>query len=320
MSDKLFDITGKRVWVAGHTGMVGSALVRRLQREDCTILTADRTEINLLSLTGVYRWVAANKPDLILVAAGRVGGIQANAAQPVAFYNENTDIGSNIVNVAGLLKVSKLVYLGAPCIYPRDCTQPMREDDLMSGPLEPTNEAYAMAKLSTMALARFYRQQEGHDFINVIPTNLYGPGDSVDPTKTHVVPALIMKILQAKQDGGEIKIWGTGKPVRELMHVDDAADGILFAAENWSHQNPINIAGGETVSIKQLFEALAVVMDFSGGVSFEYANSDGMPRKQLDGRAMTVLGWKPRIALHNGLRETYEWIKRELERRKNVEG
>lgn len=317
MSDKLFDLTGKRVWVAGHRGMVGSALVRRLRREDCTVLTANREQINLLSLTGVYRWIEANKPDLIIVAAGRVGGIQANSKNPVGFFNENLAIGSNIINSAALLHTPKLVYLGAPCIYPRDCKQPMQEASLMTGKLEPTNEAYAMAKLSCMALARFYRQQEDRDFVTAIPTNLYGPGDSLDPEKNHVVPALIMKILAAKEKNESVSIWGDGSPVRQLMHVDDAADGIIHVAKNYSSEFPINIASGNTVTIEELFERLAAILGYLGPVAFDTSKPNGMPYKALNGSRLWS-NWMPKIELQQGLQETCAWVMAELERQNNA--
>jgi len=309
-----YDLTGKRVWVAGHRGMVGSALVRRLERENpAEILTATRSELNLLRQSDVKAWTADNKPDAIFLAAAKVGGIVANDTYPAQFLYENTMIASNIIHAAHEAKVEKLLFLGSSCIYPKMAPQPIEETSLLTGPLEPTNKWYAIAKISALMMCQAYRQQYGDDFISAMPTNLYGPGDNYHLENSHVIPALIRKAHNAKVAGDtNMEIWGTGKALREFMHVDDLADGLVYLMKNVSQSEHINIGFGSDISIRDLATLVMKVVGFEGGLVHDTSKPDGTPRKIMDDRVLKGLGWEPSISLENGLADAYNWFKKHL--------
>lgn len=303
-----FDLAGKRVWVAGHNGMVGQALVRRLQSVDCEILTIDKTDLDLRRQADVEAWMERNRPEAVFIAAARVGGIQANSARPGEFFYDNAAIATNIIHAAYLVGVAKLMFLGSACVYPRICEQPIPESAMMTGPLEPTNEGYAMAKLGAISMCAGYRRQYGCDFISVVPTNLYGPGDNLDPAASHVVPATLRKVVEAKARGEQVLVWGTGTPRREFLHVDDAADAMVFLMERYSSEQIINIGAGEDVSIRELTEMVCAILGHDGRLEYDTSKPDGMPRKQLDASRLLAMGWRPRIALEQGLRDTARWV------------
>ncbi len=298
----VFSLAGKRIWVAGHRGMVGSALVRRLQRDGHSVLTASRTELNLASQQAVDSWVAEQRPDVVVIAAARVGGIAANAARPVDFLEDNLLIQTNIMRASAALPVQKLLFLGSSCIYPRDAPQPMREEALLTGPLEPTNQWYAIAKIAGIMLAQAYRQQHGHDFISAMPTNLYGPGDNYDLETSHVIPALIRKAVAAQSSAAEVMtVWGSGAPLREFMHVDDLADALVFLLEHYSEAPHINIGTGHEISIADVARLIARAAGFTGRLEFDSSRPDGSPRKLMDSSRLSAMGWQPRIALDTGV-------------------
>ncbi len=307
-----FDLTGKRVWVAGHRGMVGQALVRRLAAIDCQVLTVEKAVLDLRRQAEVEAWMAAERPDAVFIAAARVGGIQANASRPGEFFYDNLSIASNIIHGAYLTRVAKLMFLGSACVYPRLCDQPMAESALMTGPLEPTNEGYAMAKLGAIAMCAGYRRQYGCDFVSVIPTNLYGPGDNLDPAASHVVPATIRKVVEAKRTGGSVVVWGTGSPRREFLYVDDAADAMVFLMQAYSSDQVINIGAGEDVSIRELTEMVCDIVGHDAPLVFDTDKPDGMPRKQLEASRLLAMGWRPKISLTTGLKATYDWVREVL--------
>jgi GDP-L-fucose synthase len=297
-----FDLAGKRVWVAGHRGMVGSALVRRLASEDCEILTASRAELDLTRQQAVEDWAAAHRPQVVVLAAARVGGIAANAARPLDFLLDNLVIETNVLKAAADAGVEKLLFLGSSCIYPKFAPQPINEDALLTGPLEPTNEWYAVAKIAGIKLAQAYRAQEGRDFISAMPTNLYGPGDNYDLESSHVIPALLRKAVEARDAGAEtLTVWGSGTPRREFMHVDDLADALVFVLRNYSDASHINIGVGDDVTIAELAQTVADVVGFGGRLAFDTSRPDGTPRKLMDSGRLTALGWRPRIGLREGL-------------------
>jgi GDP-L-fucose synthase len=305
---KPYDLAGKRVWVAGHRGMVGSALVRRLQSEYCDVLVADRAQADLRRQDEVERWMTAEKPDAVFVAAATVGGIVANDSRPADFVYDNLAIEMNVIEAARRVGVTKLLFLGSSCIYPRLADQPMSEDALLTGPLEPTNQWYAIAKIAGIMLCRAYRRQYGSDFISAMPTNLYGPADNFDLESSHVVPALIAKAHAVKLAGrGEIVVWGSGKPLRELMYVDDLADALVFLMKNYSGEDHVNIGVGEDISIRTLAETIARVVGVESRLKFDPSRPDGAPRKLLDSGRLRALGWRPKMALQDGLQTTYRW-------------
>ena len=314
-AQKVYDLQGKRVWVAGHRGMVGSALVRRLETMDCQILTVDRSELDLRRQADVEQWVLGARPQAVFLAAALVGGIQANRIRPADFIYDNVSITTNVIHACHLANVEKLMFLGSSCIYPRLCEQPMRESDLMAGKLEPTNESYAIAKLAGISLCKSYRHQYGRDFVSVIPTNLYGPGDNFDPEASHVVPGLVRKLLTARQHKSDVvDIWGTGSPRREFLYVDDAADAMVFLMERYSDDDIINIGAGEDVSILELTRRMAAIVGFNGRFQCDTSKPDGMPRKQLDASRLLEMGWRPATALDHGLSKTVDWFEKVLER------
>jgi GDP-L-fucose synthase len=303
-----FHLAGRRVWVAGHRGMVGSALVRRLPRADCALLTVAREECDLRDQAAVARWLAEARPDVVVVAAARVGGILANAASPAAFLYDNLMIEANVIEAAYRIGVQKLLFLGSSCIYPRLAPQPIREEYLLDGPLEPTNQWYAVAKIAGIKLCQAYRRQYGCDFISAMPANLYGPGDNFDLLSGHVVPALIARMHAAKAAGAaEVEIWGTGRPRREFLHVDDLADACLHLLKVYSAEVPINVGCGADLSIAELAEKVRAVVGFKCRLHFDPGRPDGTPQKLLDVSRLSALGWRARISLDEGLADTYRW-------------
>jgi GDP-L-fucose synthase len=288
----MFEIAEKRVWVAGHRGMVGSALVRRLSLESCTILTASRDQVDLRRQADVESWMEAENPDVVFLAAAKVGGIQANSNFPAEFLYENMMIEANIIHAAYKANVQKLVFLGSTCIYPKLAAQPIIEDALLTGPLEPTNEWYAIAKIAGVKLCQAYRRQYGCDFIAAQPTNLYGPGDNYDLANSHVLPALMRKSHEAAASHSPIlSVWGSGTPLREFLHVDDLADAVVFLAKHYSGESHINIGSGEEISIRGLAKLLCEVTGFKGELLFDPSRPDGTPRKLCDVSKLRALGW-----------------------------
>ncbi len=307
-TEAVFPLAGKRVWVAGHRGMVGQALVRRLAAEDCELLTIDRADLDLRRQAETEAWVAANRPDVIILAAARVGGIAANEAYPGEFLHDNLAIQANVMEAARRSGVAKLLFLGSSCIYPKFAPQPIPEEALLTGPLEPTNEWYAIAKIAGLKLAQAYRRQYGCDFISAMPTNLYGPGDNFDLSGSHVLPALIRKAFEAKASGAsELVVWGTGAPKREFLHVDDCADALVHIVKTYSAELHINVGSGEEVAIADLAQMVAETVGFEGRVVYDASRPDGTPRKRLDTTRLRALGWTPSIDLRSGLAATAQW-------------
>jgi GDP-L-fucose synthase len=307
-TEVVYPLEGKRVWVAGHRGMVGSALVHRLSGEGCEVITAGRETLDLRRQAETEAWVAANRPDAIVLAAARVGGILYNATYPADFIYDNLAIEANIIQAAHLSGVGKLLFLGSSCIYPKYAEQPIDEDALLTGSLEPTNEWYALAKIMGVKLAQAYREQHGRDFISAMPTNLYGTGDNFDLTTSHVLPALLRKAHEAKLAGdSEIVIWGTGKPRREFLHVEDCADALVHLLKVYSGREHINVGAGEDIAILELAQLVAEVVGFKGTIACDLSKPDGTPRKLLNSRRLNDLGWKPRISLRNGIEQVYRW-------------
>ena len=305
---ELYSLKGKRIWVAGHSGMVGSATVRRLGKEDCEILSTNRTNLDLRDQASVNDWLKKNQPNVVVVAAATVGGILANLTRPAEFLYNNLVIETNIINGSYLAGVEKLLFLGSACIYPRDANQPMCEDALLTGPLEPTNQWYAIAKIAGIKLCEAFRIQYGCDFISAQPNNLYGVGDNFDPLTSHVIPALIVKTHYAKTNNHEVvEIWGTGKPMREFLYVDDLADSLVHLLKYYSDISHINIGTGKEISILELSRLIANVVGFSGKIVFDESKPDGTPRKLLDSRRISDLKWKPSINLNFGIKTTYKW-------------
>ena len=304
-----YSLEGKRVWVAGHRGMVGSAIVRRLAGEGCIVLTVSRSEVDLKNQASVANWMEAAKPDAIFLAAAKVGGILANSTYPADFLYDNLMIEANIIEAAHQTGVEKLLFLGSSCIYPKFADQPIVEEALLSGPLEPTNEWYAIAKIAGIKLAQAYRQQHGHDYISAMPTNLYGPGDNFNLNSSHVMPALIRKEHVAKQLGDqEIVIWGTGTPRREFLHVDDCADACVHLMKTYSDATHVNVGSGEDITILELTRQVCDVVGFNGSIVHDLSKPDGTPRKLMSADKLRGLGWQPRIPLSEGLKSTYDWF------------
>jgi GDP-L-fucose synthase len=304
----MYALDGKRIWVAGHNGMVGRAVVRHLQKRDCTVLTAERSDADLTRQAEVETWIAAQKPDAVIVCAARVGGILANDNYPADFIYDNLMIEANIIHAAFEVGVEKLLFLGSSCIYPKHAEQPMTEDALLTGALEPTNEWYAIAKIAGIKLCQAYRKQHGVDFISAMPTNLYGAYDNFDLQSSHVIPALMRKCHEAKQAASDhMEVWGSGKVMREFLHVDDCAAGIVFLLENYSDMPHVNLGTGEDVTITELAESIKKVVGFDGELKFDASKPDGTPRKLLDVSKIHGLGWQHKIGLESGLQSTYQW-------------
>jgi len=304
----IFDLAGRRIWVAGHRGMVGSALMRRLREEPCEIVTADRETVDLRRQDAVERWMADARPDVVIIAAATVGGILANDNHPVDFLYDNLAIETNVIETSRHIGVKKLLFLGSSCIYPRLAGQPMREDALLTGPLEPTNQWYAVAKIAGIMLCRAYRKQYGCDFISAMPTNLYGIADNYDLQTSHVIPALIVKAHAAKTSGaGVVDVWGTGAALREFMDADDLADALIFLIKHYSGDSHVNVGAGFEITIRQLAETIMRVVEVEGSLRFDPSKPDGAPRKLLDATMLYSMGWRPRIGLEAGLRKAYAW-------------
>ena len=304
-----FPLAGKRVFIAGHRGMVGSAVVRRLAAEGCETLTATRQEMDLTRQAEVERWMAANRPDVAIVAAAKVGGILANDSYPAEFLYENLMIEANLVHAAHREGVDRLLFLGSSCIYPKHAEQPMREDALLTGPLEPTNEWYAVAKIAGIKLCQAYRRQYGRHYISAMPTNLYGPGDNFDLATSHVIPALIRKMHEAKEArAAEVEIWGTGSPRREFLHVDDLADACVFLLKHYDEESHVNVGTGTDLTIRELAALTAEVVGFEGELSFDSSKPDGTPRKLMDVSRLKAAGWEASTDLRPGLETAYKWF------------
>lgn len=302
----MYSLGGKRVYVAGHRGMIGSAIVRRLASENCEILTVDHAALDLRDQRAVRDWMAANRPQAVFMAAARVGGILANDSFPADFLYDNLSLEMNLIEAAHAENVEKLLFLGSSCIYPRLAPQPIPEEALLTGPLEPTNEAYAIAKIAGIKLAQAYRRQHGRDFISAMLTNSYGPGDNFDPETSHVLPALLRKAhLEKSAKTGRFEIWGTGEPRREFLHADDCADACVFLAKNYSDVGPINVGSGRDIKIADLARLICEIV----GISPEFVNDpgkpDGAPQKLMDSKRIRALGWRPRIELEEGIRSLY---------------
>jgi GDP-L-fucose synthase len=299
-----------RIYVAGHAGLVGSAVVRRLEAEGFTnILTAKRQQLDLRDQAEVSHWFKANSPEYVFLVAGTVGGIMANSTRPAEFIYDNMMIHGTVVHASHLYDVKKLLYLGSSCIYPREASQPITEEQLLTGPLEPTNEWYAIAKIAGIKLCQAYRRQYGSDFISAMPTNLYGPNDNFDLTSGHVLPALIRKFHDAKLNGARgVEIWGTGSPKREFLHVDDLADACLHLMNKYSDDSHINVGTGVDLSIRELAEKIRDLVYPSAELQFDLSKPDGTPRKVLDVNRLKATGWTPKIDLDTGVRQTYQWF------------
>jgi GDP-L-fucose synthase len=314
MSDVAGSSTGgrPRVFVAGHRGLVGSALVRRLSREPVELVTRSRQELDLENPLAVMRFFARERPQQVYLAAAKVGGIMANATYPADFIRNNLLVTINVLEAARDAGVEKLLYLGSSCIYPRLAPQPITEEALLTGPLEPTNEPYAIAKIAGITMCRSYNRQFGTNFISVMPTNLYGPGDNFDLETSHVLPALIRRFHEAKVAGApSVTIWGTGTPRREFLHVDDLADACVHLMRVHDGNDLVNVGCGEDVAIGELARLVAEIVGYPGTIAFDLSKPDGTPRKLLDVRRLAALGWSARIGLPEGIRETYEWFRGE---------
>ena len=310
-----FDVKGKRVFVAGHRGMVGSAVARRLAAEDCEILTATRAELDLLDQAGVRRWMADRRPDAVVMAAAKVGGILANDRFPADFLYDNIAVQTNLIEGAFRSDVGKFLFLGSSCIYPKFAPQPISEDALLTGPLEPTNEWYAIAKIAGLKLCQAYRRQYGVDYISAMPTNLYGPGDNFHLESGHVIPGLMRKAHEAKQEGRKtLQVWGSGKPMREFLYVDDAADALVSLLKTYSGESHVNVGSGQDITIAELARTVASIVGGDVEITFDTTKPDGTPRKLLDVSRLFATGWRPRYSLRSGLEQTYEWFLRHVEK------
>ncbi|MCK1315479.1 GDP-L-fucose synthase [Bradyrhizobium sp. 23] len=306
MASAPFELKGKSVYVAGHRGMVGSAIARRLAREDVQLVTVDRREVDLCNQTAVFEWFAKTRPQVIFLAAAKVGGIVANDTLRAEFIYDNITIAANVIQAAHQNGAEKLMFLGSSCIYPKLAPQPLREVSVLSGPLEPTNEPYAIAKIAGIKMAEAYRSQHGSDFISVMPTNLYGPGDNYHPELSHVVAALIRRFHEAKVAGAKsVAVWGTGTPRREFLYVDDMADACVHLMKSYSGPELINIGTGEDITIAEFARVVAEVVGYSGEIAFDTSRPDGTPRKLLDVSRLASLGWRARTWLVDGMRQTY---------------
>jgi GDP-L-fucose synthase len=302
-----FELKGKTVFVAGHRGMVGAALVRRLAQEDIELQTVTRSEVDLRDQAAVSGWFAGKRPQVVFLAAAKVGGIVANDTLRGEFLYDNLIIAANVVHAAYLHGAEKLMFLGSSCIYPRLAPQPLREDSVLTGPLEPTNEPYAIAKIAGIKLAEAYRSQYGSDFISVMPTNLYGPGDNYHPEYSHVVAALIRRFHEAKLSGAsDVVVWGTGTPLREFLYVEDLADACIYLMKNYSGDQLINIGTGEDITIAEFTRVVAATVGYTGEISFDPSRPDGTPRKWLDVSRLAALGWHARTSLKDGIKLAYQ--------------
>jgi len=308
VSEIIFPLAGKRVWIAGHRGMVGSAVRRRLATEQCDVIVAERRDLDLTRQEEVEKWLAAHRLDAIVMAAAKVGGIAANDRYPTEFIYNNLIIEANVIRAAHRADVNHLLFLGSSCIYPKFAAQPIVEDALLTGPLEPTNEWYAVAKIAGIKLCQAYQKQYGRRYISAMPCNLYGPGDNFDLQSAHVLPALIRKAYEAKlTNARDITIWGSGKPRREFLHVDDCADGLILLLEKYAGREHVNVGFGEDISIADLAALIARIVGFEGGLRMDPTKPDGTPRKLMSSEKARALGWRPQIGLEEGIRRAYAW-------------
>ena len=305
-----YSLEGKKVWVAGHRGMVGGAVARRLESENCKILLAGREIVDLSDQSAVQDWMSVNRPDCIVVAAAKVGGIHANNTSPVDFLQNNLVIQNNILAAAHKNDVKRLLFLGSSCIYPKFADQPIREDSLLTGALEATNEWYAIAKIAGIKLCQAYRKQYGRDWISAMPTNLYGPGDNYDLETSHVLPALLRKFHEAKEaSASQVTLWGSGTPHREFLHCDDLADALVYLLKNYSEYEHINVGSGSEVTIRELAQTIADVVGYEAELVFDASKPDGTPRKLMDSSRLHDLGWNNARTLRDGIAHTYEdWL------------
>jgi GDP-L-fucose synthase len=313
-AEPIFRLEGKRVWVAGHRGMAGSAIARRLASENCEVITVGRAELDLRRQDAVESWLAKNLPDVVFLAAATVGGIHANSTRPAEFIHDNITIEANVIGAAHRTGVKKLIFLGSSCIYPRLSPQPMKEEHLLTSPLEPTNEWYAISKIAGLKMCQAFRKQYDCDFITAMPTNLYGRGDNYDPLQGHVVAAMLVKMHAAAVScAPTVEIWGTGKPTREFLAVDDMADATVFLAKHYSGLEHVNVGTGIETSILELVQTIADVVGYRGAFVHNTEKPDGMPRKVMDIGKIRNLGWEPRIDLRSGLTSAYadyvQWMK-----------
>jgi len=313
--DGRFELQGKRVFVAGHGGMVGSAVLRRLASEDCEVLTVSRDRLDLLDQAGVRRWMAEHRPDAVVMAAAKVGGILANDRFPADFLQENLVMQTNVIDGALRSEVGKLLFLGSSCIYPKFAAQPICEDALLTGPLEPTNEGYAIAKIAGLKLCQAYRRQHGVDYISAMPASLFGPGDNFDLSSSHVIPGLMRKAHEAKRAGGKtLEVWGSGTPMREFLHVDDAADALVWLLKTYSDDSHVNVGSGKDITIAELARTVATVVGADAEITFDPTKPDGTPRKLMDVSRLFATGWRPRYSLRSGLEQTYAWFLQHVEK------
>lgn len=304
-----FNLTGKRIFVAGHNGMVGSAVLRQLKSEPCDIITVDRSKVDLVRQEQAETFISESKPDAIIMAAAKVGGIHANDTLPAEFLYTNLMIEANITEAAYKAGVNRMVFLGSSCIYPKLADQPITEDALLTGALEPTNEWYAIAKIAGIKLAQAYRKQYGVDYVSAMPTNLYGPGDNFDLLTSHVLPALLRKAHEAKIKGdAAITIWGTGKARREFLHVDDCAAALIFLLKHYSEDEHINVGSGADITILELTELICDIVGFKGDIKHDLSKPDGTPRKLMSSSKLSAMGWEPSISLRDGIASTYKWF------------
>ncbi len=305
VTSELFSLAGKRVYVAGHKGMVGSAIVRRLAQERCEVLTADRS-VDLREQAAVRTWFAQSCPDVVIIAAAKVGGILANDSFPAQFLYDNLMIEANLIDASYRAGAEKVLFLGSSCIYPKFAAQPIREEALLTGPLEPTNESYAIAKIAGIKLCQAYRREYGCDYISAMPTNLYGPGDNYDLRSSHVLPALIRKAYEAREAGAaSMEIWGSGTPRREFLHTDDLAEGCVFLLKHYSGEEHINLGSGTDITIGELAALVCDIVGFSGMITRDTSKPDGTPRKLMSGEKIAAMGWSPRISLREGIANAF---------------
>lgn len=316
-----FDLSGKRVFVAGHRGMVGSAIVRQLEQSDCEVLTATRAELDLIDQAATRQWIAEHRPDAIVVAAAKVGGILANDTYPADFLFDNLAIAANVIEAAHRADVNRLLFLGSSCIYPKLAEQPIVEEALLTGSLEPTNEWYAVAKIAGIKLCQAYRRQHGRDYISAMPTNLYGPDDNFDLNSSHVLPALIRKAHEAKLAGAsDITIWGTGTPRREFLHADDCAHACVYLLQRYSDAVHVNVGSGEDITIYDLAQMVCDTVGFAGQIVRDESKPDGTPRKLMSADKLRAMGWSPSITLADGIASTYDWFLRNTVPTQNAQG
>lgn len=304
-----YNLKGKKVWVAGHSGMVGSNIAKRLKQENCDILTTTREELDLRDQSAVYSWIQNNKPDAIFLAAAKVGGIHANNTYPADFIEQNITLQQNIIHGAHLADVEKLVFLGSSCIYPKECKQPIKEEYLLTGSLEATNEWYAIAKIAGIKMCQAYRKQFDRDYISIMPTNLYGPGDNFHPQNAHVPAALLQRFHDAKEkDLEKVDVWGTGNPLREFLYVEDMADASVFLMKNYSGYDHINVGTGTEISIRDFAQKIKEVVGFEGRIEQDTSKPDGTFRKVMDVLALNKMGWHAKTSLDDGLKLYYQWF------------